>query len=73
MAPSNDDIVLLPYSSGTTGLPKGVMVSNSNLVSHVSQMACDELGYYDPPVSGTYKLPCFIQRQHLSVHNDKYK
>lgn len=31
-------IVVLPYSSGTTGLPKGVMLSHHNLVSNVVQL-----------------------------------
>ena len=32
------DIVALPYSSGTTGLPKGVMLTHYNLVAMLSQM-----------------------------------
>lgn len=32
------DLVALPYSSGTTGLPKGVMLTHHNLVSNIRQM-----------------------------------
>lgn len=32
------DIVVLPYSSGTTGLPKGVQLSHQNLVVNVDQV-----------------------------------
>jgi acyl-CoA synthetase (AMP-forming)/AMP-acid ligase II len=32
-----DDLAVLPYSSGTTGLPKGVMLSHRNLVANLIQ------------------------------------
>lgn len=34
---SGDDIAALPFSSGTTGLPKGVVLSHRNLVANVVQ------------------------------------
>ncbi|MDO8611867.1 MAG: AMP-binding protein, partial [Dehalococcoidia bacterium] len=32
------DLVALPYSSGTTGLPKGVMLSHYNLIANIRQL-----------------------------------
>jgi acyl-CoA synthetase (AMP-forming)/AMP-acid ligase II len=32
-----EDVVALPYSSGTTGLPKGVMLTHRNLVANILQ------------------------------------
>jgi acyl-CoA synthetase (AMP-forming)/AMP-acid ligase II len=37
-APDPEDLALLPYSSGTTGLPKGVMLTHANLVASVRQV-----------------------------------
>ncbi|XP_067681240.1 uncharacterized protein [Haliotis asinina] len=33
-----DDVLLLPFSSGTTGLPKGVMLTHHNCVSNLNQI-----------------------------------
>jgi acyl-CoA synthetase (AMP-forming)/AMP-acid ligase II len=35
---SADDLVYLPYSSGTSGLPKGVMIAHRNLVANLCQI-----------------------------------
>ncbi|MEX2655633.1 MAG: 4-coumarate--CoA ligase family protein [Acidimicrobiia bacterium] len=32
-----EDVVVLPYSSGTTGLPKGVMLTHRNLTANMAQ------------------------------------
>ena len=33
----SEEVALLPYSSGTTGLPKGVMLTTANLISNIYQ------------------------------------
>ena len=37
------DLAVLPYSSGTTGMPKGVMLTHRNLVANINQ-ATDQFG-----------------------------
>ncbi|KAL2652730.1 hypothetical protein R1flu_020858 [Riccia fluitans] len=37
---SPDDVCLLPYSSGTTGLQKGVMITHRSMVSNLCQTLC---------------------------------
>ena len=34
----SEDLAVLPYSSGTTGLPKGVMLTHGNLVANLCQI-----------------------------------
>ena len=33
-----DKVAMLPYSSGTTGLPKGVMLTSKNIISNICQV-----------------------------------
>ena len=33
-----DDVVALPYSSGTTGVSKGVMLTHRNLIANIAQV-----------------------------------
>jgi 4-coumarate--CoA ligase len=40
----NDDLAFLVYSSGTTGLPKGVMLTHRNIVANVIQSSVPEDG-----------------------------
>ncbi|HYN68538.1 MAG TPA: AMP-binding protein [Ornithinibacter sp.] len=43
-----DDVVVLPYSSGTTGTNKGVMLTHHNLVANIAQtLAAAEIGEGD--------------------------
>jgi PAS domain S-box-containing protein len=37
-ATTGDDVAVLPYSSGTTGLPKGVMLTHRNIVANLLQI-----------------------------------
>ena len=40
---SKNDIAILPYSSGTTGLPKGVMLTHYNIVANCCQLDHPEI------------------------------
>lgn len=52
-----EDLVALPYSSGTTGLPKGVMLTHRNLVSNLCQM--EGLDYFTQEDTLICVLPLF--------------
>ncbi|XP_037293349.1 probable 4-coumarate--CoA ligase 3 isoform X2 [Manduca sexta] len=46
-----EDIAFLPYSSGTTGLPKGVELTNRNVVANCVQQESDPIKFYNDTTS----------------------
>ena len=50
----DDDVAILPYSSGTTGLPKGVMLTHRNIVSNIFQVYQAKELEFLPPTTGKY-------------------
>jgi acyl-CoA synthetase (AMP-forming)/AMP-acid ligase II len=59
--PSNGTLGALPYSSGTTGLPKGVMLSHFNLIANVFQF----VGPHASELSGNDVVLCFLPLYHI--------
>jgi len=60
---SGETLAALPYSSGTTGLPKGVMLTHSNLVSNVYQL----LGPNGSAFNANDIFLCFLPLYHTSL------
>jgi long-chain acyl-CoA synthetase len=61
VASPREIIAALPYSSGTTGLPKGVMLSHYNLVANIYQL----LGPNGAPLSPEDVMLCFLPLYHI--------
>ena len=59
--PTEQALGALPYSSGTTGLPKGVMLSHSNLVANVYQF----LGPNATRIDHDSVVLCFLPLYHI--------
>jgi acyl-CoA synthetase (AMP-forming)/AMP-acid ligase II len=59
--PSYETVAALPFSSGTTGLPKGVMLSHHNLVANVYQI----LGPNAAPFIPADMMLCFLPLYHI--------
>src|SRR5207245_5832390 len=58
---SNQALAALPCSSGTTGLPKGVMLSHFNLVANIFQL----VGPDTYPIAQEDILLCFLPLYHI--------
>jgi acyl-CoA synthetase (AMP-forming)/AMP-acid ligase II len=60
-AGSEQTLAALPYSSGTTGLPKGVMLSHHNLIANVYQL----LGPGAVTLTPGDNILCFLPLYHI--------
>src|SRR5439155_20487489 len=58
---SEDTLAALPYSRGTTGLPKGVSLTHYNLVANIFQF----LGPDTFEITSTDVLLCFLPLYHI--------
>ena len=56
-----ETLAALPYSSGTTGLPKGVMLTHTNLVANVHQVLAPDAGGF----TAEDVMFCFLPLYHI--------
>lgn len=61
------DVALLPFTGGSTGIPKGVMLTHYNMVSNVHQMTGAGMGFLKnlSGLSMMLALPFFHQYGHM--------
>jgi long-chain acyl-CoA synthetase len=66
-----EDLALLPFTGGTTGLPKGVMLTHYNMTSNVHQLVGSAMGalkmFMGRGLSMLLQLPLFHQYGHWSM------
>jgi long-chain acyl-CoA synthetase len=58
---AEETLAALPYSSGTTGLPKGVMLSHYNLVANIYQL----IAPHGTPLTHADTMLCFLPLYHI--------
>ncbi|PSN32297.1 putative 4-coumarate--CoA ligase 3 [Blattella germanica] len=77
--PVPNDVALLPYSSGTSGLPKGVRLSHRNIITNCLQMCNTPALWIVDPTTGKatvlYLVPPLVQflGAHPSVKGEIFK
>ena len=64
-----NDVALLPYSSGTTGLPKGVQLTHKNLVGNITQFITPkkELDFIKPATGKFWAWHFHFKKSKLSA------
>lgn len=61
-----DETFVLPYSSGTTGLPKGVELTHNNIVVNLAQIAVPEIRLHVEAEGATQDIvPVFVPIFHI--------
>ena len=59
-----DDVATIVYTSGTSGLPKGVMLTHENIMSNISHFGC-RVPFIDRAV-------CFLPQSHILERSTQY-
>lgn len=59
------DVAVLPYSSGTTGLPKGVQLSHRNVVANLCQLLHPKNDFLKLSLEKQEILPCILPMFHI--------
>lgn len=66
----HEDVVAIPYSSGTTGPPKGVQLTHSNMVSNMHQISSDKMGLLLPADRDMREVTiCILPMYHVFAMN----